>query len=93
LTETRLNSVAFKRIADRDYPNAKLDDAKQTGTPAPISGDLIAAQIERWSFGFSPVLQQSYGGSEDFYLYAIGVNANARYKAGDHWLFSGTLYG
>ncbi len=93
LTETRLNSAAFKRIADRDYPDAKLDDAKQTGNPAPISGDLKAAQIERWSFGFSPVLQQSFGGSEDFYLYAIGVNANARYKAGDHWLFSGTLYG
>ncbi len=93
LTETQLNSAAFKRIIDHDYPNARLSDAKQHTDPAPIHGDLKAARTERWKFGFSPVLQQSFGGAEDFYLYAIGVNANASYKMGDHWQLSGTLYG
>ncbi|HAS4575624.1 TPA: YjbH domain-containing protein [Vibrio cholerae] len=93
LTETQLNSAAFKRIIDHDYPNARLSDAKQHTAPAPIHGDLKAARTERWKFGFSPVLQQSFGGAEDFYLYAIGVNANANYKMGDHWQLSGTLYG
>ncbi|WP_278182895.1 YjbH domain-containing protein [Vibrio misgurnus] len=93
LTETHLNSAAFKRVIDHDYPDVKLADAKQSTHPAPNNGELKAEQQQRWSFGFSPVLQQSFGGSEDFYLYAIGINANASYKMGDHWRVSGTLYG
>jgi hypothetical protein len=93
VTETRINAKNFARVADRDYPNASLKDARKTGNPVAISGQEKAYEPDRWQYGISPHIQQSFGGSEDFYLYAIGINANAYYRAGDHWLLSGELYG
>ena len=93
VTETRINTYSFKRVADHDYPNAAFDDARETGNPVAVSGELKAQTHDDWKFGLAPSLTQSFGGSEDFYLYAIGVKANASYRLGDHFLISGSLYG
>ena len=93
MTETRINTYSFKRVADHDYPNAAFDDARETGNPVPVSGQLKAQTHDDWNFGLAPELTQSFGGAEDFYLYAIGVKANASYRLGDHVLVSGSLYG
>ncbi|MBT2918474.1 YjbH domain-containing protein [Vibrio anguillarum] len=93
LTETRIKANAFARVADRDYPNAHITDASARGNPVAINGEVKAQQYDAWQFGLAPVLQQSFGGSEDFYLYALGVSANASVQTRDHWLLSGSLYG
>ncbi|MCE0493796.1 YjbH domain-containing protein [Vibrio salinus] len=93
LTETVINAHAFKRVADADYPNATFNDASYQQQPSPIQGEKITTPEKDWNFGLSPVLQQSFGGSESFYMYAIGVKANAGYRLNDHFLFSSSLYG
>ena len=93
MTETTIHTNSLKRVAENDYPDAKFQDSSATGNPKPISGELKAHSNDNWQFGLAPVLQQSFGGSEDFYLYAIGVNANSSYSFGDSWKISNTLYG
>lgn len=93
LTETRVKAQAFARVANRDYPDAVIEDASARGNPVPIDGDIKAQQHQGWQFGLAPSLQQSFGGSEDFYLYALGVSANASFQTKDHFLLSGSLYG
>ena len=46
----------------------------------------------RFDFNLAPVLHQSLGGSESFYMYQIGVSANASYWMTDHLLLDGSLF-
>ncbi|MEI8631081.1 YjbH domain-containing protein [Vibrio sp. PP-XX7] len=93
LTETQINAYAFQRVAENNYPGANFDDARKVENPSPITGKLKAQAKDNWQFGLTPALQQSFGGSENFYLYAIGVKANSSYQIGDHFLLSNSLYG
>ena len=93
MSESRINTYSFKRVETRDYPNAEFDDSRAVGNPVAVTGEEKASSTKDWSFGLSPKLDQSFGGSEDFYMYAIGVMANASYQLSDHWLVSGSLYG
>jgi len=47
----------------------------------------------RLDLGWAPVLNQSLGGPESFYMYQIGVEGSAGYWLTDHWNTSGTLFG
>ncbi len=47
----------------------------------------------RLELGWSPVLNQSFGGPEDFYMYQIGVQGSANYWLTNHWAVSGTVFG
>jgi len=46
----------------------------------------------RFDYNLSPSLNQSVGGSENFYMYQIGVTANANYWLTDHLLLDGSLF-
>ncbi|AXU96788.1 hypothetical protein CI789_17145 [Erwinia persicina] len=48
---------------------------------------------DRLSYSLSPVLNQSVGGPESFYLYQVGVMANASFWLTDHLLLDGSLFG
>ena len=43
--------------------------------------------------GWSPVLNQSFGGPESFYMYQIGVEGYANYWLTNHWVTSGGVFG
>ncbi len=73
LTETTIHTAALKRVAENDYPDSKFQDSSATANPQPILGEVKTHSNDDWSFGVAPVLQQSFGGSEDFYLYAIAL--------------------
>ena len=47
----------------------------------------------RLDLGWAPVLNQSLGGPESFYMYQIGVEGSVGYWLTDHWNTSGTLFG
>ena len=48
---------------------------------------------DRLNYSLSPVLNQSVGGPESFYLYQVGVMANASFWLTDHLLLDGSLFG
>lgn len=92
MQETVINATAFQRVADNDYPNASFVDSYHSSSSVSQAANKKTEIEEPFSYGFSPVLQQSLGGSEDFYLYAIGVSASASYDFTKHWQVSGALY-
>ncbi|WP_034946064.1 YjbH domain-containing protein [Erwinia oleae] len=47
---------------------------------------------DRFNASLSPVLNQSVGGPESFYLYQVGVMANANYWLTDHLLLDGSVF-
>lgn len=46
---------------------------------------------EKYSFGLTPHLDQSFGGAESFYMYKLGVNADADINITDNWLAGSTV--
>lgn len=46
----------------------------------------------RFDYSLSPVLNQSFGGPESFYMYQIGVSAGANLWLTDHLLLDGSLF-
>lgn len=48
---------------------------------------------DRFNYSLSPVLRQSVGGPENFYMYQIGVLADANYWLSDHLLMDGGVFG
>ena len=49
--------------------------------------------MDRLNYSLSPVLNQSVGGPESFYMYQLGVMGNVDYWLTDHWLIGGSLFG
>ncbi|WP_165310706.1 YjbH domain-containing protein [Vibrio ziniensis] len=92
LTETLINAEDFQKVANHEYPNASIKDVVSVGNPRPLVGKQRVDARSRLKYGIAPSLQQSIGGSEDFYLYAIGISGNISYQAGDNWILSSSLY-
>lgn len=93
LTEVVINREQAHQVLNQAYIGSHISDASTLQEPSPIVGEQHTHQDKAWDFGLAPVLQQSFGGSESFYLYAIGVRADASWRLDDHWLLSGSLYG
>lgn len=96
ITETRINAEKFAQVAIFGYLNAKVTDASQVSVPTLPKGQLVTSSDKDWldklSFDLSPTLVQSFGGSENFYMFNIGVTGNATYKFTDNFEFGGSLY-
>lgn len=92
VTETEINSEAFAKVANNEYFGADVNDSSNVTTPNDPQGTLIAAPGKDWNVSVSPTLQQSIGGSEDFYMFNIGINAGANYWFGNHVELGGTVY-
>ena len=96
ITETRIDAEKFAQVASFGYLNAKVTDASQVRVPTLPKGQLVTSSDKDWldklSFDLSPNLVQSFGGSESFYMFNIGVTGNATYKFTDNFEFGGSLY-
>ncbi|QUJ68193.1 YjbH domain-containing protein [Photobacterium sp. GJ3] len=92
ITETQINVADYDAVARLLYVNATIDDALTTQVPRAPQGQLIARDNDPWDLSLSPNLQQSFGGSEGFYLYNLGINAGASYAFNDQWELGGSLY-
>ncbi len=93
LTEVIIDSDKAHQVLNQAYINGKISDTVEIRDPSPAIGHQHTQQDKPWQLGLSPVLQQSFGGAESFYLFAIGARADASWKLNDHWLLSGSLYG
>ncbi|MGL4735658.1 MAG: YjbH domain-containing protein [Enterovibrio sp.] len=97
LTQTSIDTEKYKEIAEQNIINEKLNDAitHEAVTPEKyIAGKplLDPDNNKRLSYGISPTLQQSIGGSESFYLFNVGISGNADYKITNNLILSGSAY-
>jgi exopolysaccharide biosynthesis protein YbjH len=92
ITETRIDSEQYAKVAQYEYFGAKVEDSATVEIPEDPEGTLVAKSDKNWDFSLSPTLQQSIGGSENFYMFNIGINAGANYWFGDHVEVGGSLY-
>ncbi|MBV1838991.1 YjbH domain-containing protein [Photobacterium ganghwense] len=92
VTETRINAEQFAKVANHEEVNTSVADVAQKQNPTAPQGTLYARSEKQWDYSFSPTLQQSFGGSENFYMFNIGVNAGANYWFTKHVEFGGSVY-
>lgn len=96
ITETRIDAEKFAKVANFAYLNAKVSDASQVSVPSAPQGTLVTQTNTDWldklGFDVSPTMVQSFGGSEGFYMFNIGVTGSANYKFTDNFEFGGSLY-
>ena len=96
ITETRIDADKFAQVASFGYLNAKVSDASQVVVPRLPQGELVTRADKDWldklGFDVAPTMVQSFGGSEGFYLFNIGVTGSANYKFTDNFEFGGSLY-
>lgn len=92
ITETRLDADKFSQVANVEYIGANVEDSSSVSTPKEPEGTLVAEPSRRWDVSLAPTLQQSIGGSEDFYMFNIGINAGANYWFTDNVEISGSVY-
>ncbi|MGI2100246.1 YjbH domain-containing protein [Shewanella oncorhynchi] len=96
ITETRIDAEKFAQVVSFGYLNAKITDASQVSVPSLPQGQLITNSDKNWldklGFDISPTMVQSFGGSEGFYMFNIGVTGSANYRFTDNFEFGGSLY-
>ncbi|MFL6614260.1 MAG: YjbH domain-containing protein [Pantoea agglomerans] len=104
VTESRFNmpqvttetQVASLRNNLEGYPLGHEQPLQQTRKepvdPGSTEQGMFIRQ-DRLNYSLSPVLNQSVGGPESFYMYQVGVMANADYWLTDHLLVGGSLFG
>ncbi|ART81798.1 hypothetical protein CBP31_03485 [Oceanisphaera profunda] len=93
LIEQTFDMPALRLAANNAYVGAELGDAFSTHEPGNYqSATVVAEANNRLRFGVSPVLQQSFGGPESFYMYQIGLLGDVEANITDHWLASAALY-
>lgn len=92
ITQTVIDAEAYRKVANQDYIGASVTDATWRVDPGSPRGTLQVDTRKPWSVSVSPNLQQSIGGSEDFYMFNVGIAAGASYWFGDHVELSGGVY-
>lgn len=96
ITETRIDADKFAQVATYGYINADMTDSTEISVPRSPQGTLVTQSHEDWldklSFDIAPTMVQSFGGSEGFYMFNIGVTGSAAYRFNDRLELSGSLY-
>ncbi|WP_102505137.1 YjbH domain-containing protein [Salinivibrio kushneri] len=92
ITETVIDANTYAAVATNSYVGATPDDARMRQPPQPTSGTIKANQRDNLDIGLAPVFVQSFGGSEDFYMYSLGVTGNAAARLDDHLIASSSVY-
>lgn len=96
ITETRIDTATFAQIADFGYINANISDSTTIISPSQPQGTLVSPSMTDWTdnvdWYISPTMAQSLGGSENFYMFNIGITGNASYQFSDNLELSGSLY-
>ncbi|SKA69294.1 Exopolysaccharide biosynthesis protein YbjH [Enterovibrio nigricans DSM 22720] len=91
-TQTTIDTVAYRKVANQEYVGGHVSDAVTVVDPSSPRGMLQADTSKPWSVSMSPTLQQSIGGSEDFYMFNLGVSGGASYWLTDNIEVGGGVY-
>ncbi|USD32746.1 MULTISPECIES: YjbH domain-containing protein [Vibrio] len=92
LKETTIDKQKYLTAANYLSTEAKVKDSFEELEPSNNIANAPAEENkERWDYGLEPVLKQSIGGPESFYLYSLGISANSSYKLMDNLEFGGSI--
>lgn len=96
ITETRIDADKFAQVISYGYLNAKMTDASKVTVPNLPQGQLVTSTDKDWldnlGFDISPTMVQSFGGSEGFYMFNIGVTGTASYRFSDNFEVASSIY-
>lgn len=103
VTDGRMGLPLTSTVTDVDslkesYSGYALGEEKplkqrRTEPEAPTGAvEHYIAEKERLQLGWSPVINQSLGGPENFYMYQVGLSGTADYWLTDHLVASGELF-
>lgn len=92
LKQTTIDKDNYLTAANYLTTEAKVEDSFTESEPEYIAAEPIADTKERWDYGIEPVLKQSVGAPEAFYLYSLGVNAKSNLWLTDNIELGGSVY-
>ncbi len=92
LTQTEIDRQTFVDAATYQQIGSVVSDSFQAAKASSPKGEELATTYQRLAYGIEPVLNQSVGAPEAFYLYSVGVNALSNLWLLDNLELSGSVY-
>lgn len=93
LQETRIDLPSVRRanvvqvLGEEQHEKSMVQAAGKT-----YGKSIYASERKAYSYSFDPDLTQSFGGAESFYMYQLGINANADWRINENNSLQGTLF-
>ncbi|WP_461606092.1 YjbH domain-containing protein [Aeromonas allosaccharophila] len=93
LQETRIDLPSVRRanvvqvLGEEQHEKSTVQAAGKT-----YGKSIYASERKAFSYSFDPDLTQSFGGAESFYMYQLGINANADWRINENNSLQGTLF-
>ncbi|WP_429060105.1 YjbH domain-containing protein [Aeromonas veronii] len=93
LQETSIDLPSVRRANVVQVLGEEQHEKSTIQAPGKIQGKpTYAAERKAFSCSFDPDLTQSFGGAESFYMYQLGINANADWRINANNSLQGTLF-
>lgn len=93
LQETRIDLPSVRRANVVQVLGEEQHEKSTVQAAGKIQGESIyASERKVFSYSFDPDLTQSFGGAESFYMYQLGINANADWRINANNSLQGTLF-
>lgn len=93
LQETRIDLPSVRRANVVQVLGEEQHEKSTVQAAGKIQGEPIyASERKAFSYSFDPDLTQSFGGAESFYMYQLGINANADWRINENNSLQGTLF-
>tara|TARA_Y100001956_G_scaffold5226_1_gene4693 strand:- start:25934 stop:28132 length:2199 start_codon:yes stop_codon:yes gene_type:complete len=92
LTETVIDRREYVDAANHISIDSDVTETFVTQEPNAGETVQLATTKQRWDYGIDPVLKQSVGAPESFYLYSIGLNAKSNFWLTDNVELAGSVY-
>ncbi|WP_421339558.1 YjbH domain-containing protein [Aeromonas veronii] len=93
LQETRIDLPSVRRANVVQVLGEEQHEKSTVQAAGKIQGESIySSERKSFSYSFDPDLTQSFGGAESFYMYQLGINANADWRINENNSLQSTLF-
>ncbi|MFQ2011526.1 YjbH domain-containing protein [Aeromonas veronii] len=93
LQETRIDLPSIRRANVVQVLGEEQHEKSTVQAAGKIQGESIySSERKSFSYSFDPDLTQSFGGAESFYMYQLGINANADWRINENNSLQSTLF-
>lgn len=93
LQETRIDLPSVRRANVVQVLGEEQHEKSTVHAAGKIQGESIySSERKSFSYSFDPDLTQSFGGAESFYMYQLGINANADWRINENNSLQSTLF-
>ncbi|MCS3831932.1 hypothetical protein HNP10_000647 [Aeromonas veronii] len=93
LQETRIDLQSVRRANVVQVLGEEQHEKSTVQAAGKIQGESIySSERKSFSYSFDPDLTQSFGGAESFYMYQLGINANADWRINANNSLQSTLF-